>query len=116
MPQQVQNLLELVPRRLAAFEPGERQTVDLLLPRYGSSRIGHWLERHLRSAPIRVRLDEFGSAVWRLCDGRRNVHQIAQELERAFGARIQPVYDRLARYFRSLERRKLIEWDPREPT
>jgi len=109
MTKRTYNLLELVPRTLAEWEnDGDR--VRILLPRFGSGRIGRFLERHLKSSPIRVRLDEFGSAVWQLCNGKRNVQEIADSLLARFGSRIQPVHDRLATFFRQLEHRGLIEW------
>ena len=110
MVKQQHNLLELIPKPAVDSETSEKQTVNLLLPRYGEGRIGKFLERHLKSTPIKVKLDEFGSEVWQLCNGRRRVSEIGHVLEKKFGEKVEPVNDRLALFFKQLERGKCIQW------
>jgi hypothetical protein len=108
------NLLDLVPVRRIPFDRDARGQVVLAIPRYGRNRLGKWLERRLGKGPIRVRLDEVGSAVWELCDGRRDVAEIGRAVEERFGERIEPVYDRLALFLKQLERWGSIGWAHRE--
>jgi hypothetical protein len=52
-----------------------------------------------------IELDDVGSKVWELIDGKRNVYEIGQQLESELGEKCQPTYDRLVMYLRYLIRR-----------
>jgi hypothetical protein len=80
------------------------------VPRYGAGRLGHWIARRLDRPYIFVNLDDIGSSVWRACDGRATVQEIARTIEAEFGERIAPVHERLGKYFAELERGRLIRW------
>ena len=96
-------------------EPG---TVRLLVPRFRASWL-QWLQKRLRKPHIKVKLDEIGSAVWQLIDGKRMVVEIGEELERHFGEKIHPTNERLGFFFSHLRRNKFVELEesgvPPEP-
>ena len=50
-----------------------------------------------------IALDEYGSFVWSLIDGKRTVGQIADSLKEKYGKKAEPLYERLARFFQILE-------------
>ena len=100
------NLLELKPCRIVAWEAGEK-SLDLVVPRFGPS-LQKWLGPLMRRPTFRVRLDDFGAFVWLRCDGVTTVEQIAGQLERHFGPTIEPLYERLERFLRRLEREGFI--------
>jgi Coenzyme PQQ synthesis protein D (PqqD) len=104
------NLLEMVPERNREWVAAESGEVRVLEPRYGRSAAGRWLAARVARPNIEIKLDELGSAVWRACDGRTSVGQIADGLREEFGDRIEPATERLARFFRGLERTKFIRW------
>lgn len=56
-------------------------------------------------------LDDLGSSVWLLIDGKNSVYDIGKKLEEKFGESCQPVYDRLIMYIRYLNRRGWIAFD-----
>ena len=56
----------------------------------------------------RIKLDEYGSAVWKLCDGKRTVVQIGDELQKKYGKSVEPLYERLAIFIGVLKREGLI--------
>ena len=75
------NLLEVIPCRnehIKAEQEGE--TIVLSFPRFKRS----WMSRYLlpkgMSKDIHVRLEEHGTAVWELIDGKRNVREIIEKL------------------------------------
>lgn len=84
--------------------------MTVLEPRYGSNRLGRWIVERIGARPIRVRLDDLGSAVWKACDGSSDVAAIAERLRERFGDAIEPAYERLASFLRQLERNRFIEW------
>ena len=69
----------------------------------------------LKSPHFKVQLDEFGSFVWKQCDGEKTVEQIGQELKNKFQGDIDPVYERLAVFIQSLARYKFIEFENYDP-
>lgn len=77
----------------------------LLVPIYRSDwckRIAEFL--HLRTER-KIHLDDYGVAVWRSINGKRNVRQMGKILRREFGDEVEPLYPRLSKflaYFQSL--------------
>jgi hypothetical protein len=108
-PKDPQNLYELTPRRRRDFEERDDGTVDVLVPRYGGGRVGRLLRSVLNNKPVRVQLDDIGTKVWRLCDGRRTVLDIGTELQDAYGERIEPLYDRLGQFLEQMRKSGLID-------
>ncbi|MEY8687092.1 PqqD family protein [Bacteroides sp. AN502(2024)] len=75
------NLLEVIPCRsehITAEREGE--TIVLSFPRFKHP----WMQRFLvpkgMSKELHVRLEEHGTAVWELIDGKRTVREIIEEL------------------------------------
>jgi hypothetical protein len=102
------NLLDLIPRRMIEHEIGDDNLVTLLAPRFKSSFLRKWLEPRMKRPYLKVRLDEIGSAVWLLCDGKRTVKEIAQPLRERFREKIEPCYDRLGQFMQNLEGNRFI--------
>ena len=50
-----------------------------------------------------IHLDENGSFVWPLIDGKRTVMDIAQLVDAHFGEKAKPLYERLVKFFQILE-------------
>ena len=50
-----------------------------------------------------IHLDENGSFVWPLIDGKKTVMDIAQLVEEHFGEKAHPLYERLVKFFQILE-------------
>jgi hypothetical protein len=102
---------ELRPVRLKAHEErelaGERR-VDVLIPRFRNVRLAR-LARRLGLHDYRVHLDDVGSYVWDLLDGRRTVGELAAAVERRFGPRVDPVDERLPRFLQQMRRARMIE-------
>ena len=50
-----------------------------------------------------IHLDELGSFVWQITDGEKTIVDIGKEVEERFGDAANPLYERLAEYFRILD-------------
>lgn len=50
-----------------------------------------------------VHLEEMGNFIWPLIDGKNTIYDIAQNVQRHFGKRAEPLYDRLIRYLKTME-------------
>lgn len=111
MTETIRNFYELVPRRKREYDELAGGAVEVLLPRYGTGVVGRVLKYFLNSKPVRVRLDDVGARVWRLCDGRRSVLDIGAAVRDAFGERVEPVNDRVAAFLDQMHKTGLIEWN-----
>lgn len=57
-----------------------------------------------------IHLDDLGSFVWLMIDGKRSVYEIAVSVDDHFGEKAQPLYERLISFFTALEICKFIIW------
>ncbi|MBQ9975757.1 MAG: PqqD family protein [Clostridia bacterium] len=55
-----------------------------------------------------IHLEKYGSFIFPLIDGQRNIIEIGKLVEEHFGEEAQPLYERLAQYFKTLEANKFI--------
>lgn len=104
------NLLTLVPERTKDYMLRDSGLVDIIVPRFGEGRVARVLERFINRSPILIKLDRVGTFTWHLCDGRHTVEEIGDQMQKMFGEKIEPVYDRLALFFKEMEKRELIRW------
>ena len=58
-----------------------------------------------------VHLDEMGSFVWPYIDGERDIIAIGELVKEHFGDKAEPLYERLAKYFKILESYGFIQID-----
>ncbi len=57
-----------------------------------------------------IHLDETGSFIWPLIDGEKTIVDIGACVKEHFGEKAEPLYERLAQYFRILESNGFIKW------
>ena len=57
-----------------------------------------------------IHLDEFGSFVWLISDGRDDITSLGERVKEKFAEKAEPLYPRLAKYFQILDSYKFIEW------
>ena len=50
-----------------------------------------------------VHLDELGSFVWLLIDGKTNIGDMGVSVKERFGEKAEPLYEKLAKYFQILK-------------
>jgi Coenzyme PQQ synthesis protein D (PqqD). len=61
-----------------------------------------------------VDLDRFGSFVWLQIDGERTIGQIGVLVKEKFGKDAEPLYERLAKYFYTLNEVKFISYKKKD--
>ena len=57
-----------------------------------------------------IRLDAFGSFVWKQIDGERNLIEIGILVRDRFGEKAEPLYERLAEFFRQLKQNRFVSF------
>ena len=102
------NLLDLRPERSAEWETGEDGRVVLLIPKFRNPFMVRWVLPMLSSKVFRVKLDTFGSFVWKACDGSSTVEDLGEHMRREFGESAEPVFERIGTFLRKLEREEFI--------
>ncbi len=55
-----------------------------------------------------IRLDEYGSFLWKHIHGQRNVEDLAKGMKAQFGDGAEPLYDRLVKYMQILRNNRFI--------
>ena len=102
------NLLALRPVRGVEWESRDNGRVVLRVPKFRHPLLRRWVLPRLRKPILHVKLDDVGSCVWGLCDGENTVGTIAGKLREHFGEQLDPNHDRLALFFRMLEREHYV--------
>lgn len=57
-----------------------------------------------------IHLDELGSFVWTIMDGKMDIIELGEKVLEQFGERCEPVYERLAKYFQVLSSYGFVSW------
>ena len=84
----------------------EEGRVTVLIPRKGTSKL---LKRIALLPPVkRVRFDDIGSYVWELCDGKRTVEDIIQELCKTYNLTRKEAETPLLVHLDRLRKRRII--------
>ena len=95
-----QNFLDNVPKKNTEIDwsTDESGAVTLVIANKGIfNRIAQALFKKPKISYIH--LDETGSFVWPLIDGKKDITQIGKEVDEHFGEKAHPLYERLSQYF-----------------
>ncbi len=57
-----------------------------------------------------IHLDEYGSFIWQIIDGEKNIIELGEEVKNHFGDKADPLYERLAKFFQILDSYGYIIW------
>lgn len=106
-----QNYLEKIPAHPAhiPFTVDDCGIVTLAVENKG---VFHRLAQFLLGKPkvSYVHLDEHGSFVWQCLDGKNNILAIGEDVKAHFGDAAEPLYERLATFFKILDSYGFVEW------
>lgn len=102
----------MVPKRLLSWETDEQTSqIRILVPKF-KGEFGKKACRFFhRSETFNLKLDDFGTAIWLVCDGKTTVETIGEHLKSQFGEQIEPLHPRLARFLRMLEQHSAIGYE-----
>lgn len=108
------NLLELSPVRLETWTEDDGRVLIVRTPpsRSTRKRIRGWFRFWMSSRSIR--LDQIGSRLWLLLDGKLSVGEVADHLRSEFGDEVEPAEERTGEMIRRLHSEFLVAypgWD-----
>lgn len=106
-----ENYLEKIPltKPTIDWEVDDNNKVTLKIENTG---IFNFLAQKLLKKPrySKIHLDDLGSFVWGIIDGEKNIITIGKLVSDKFGDTANPLYERLAQFFKTLESYGFIEW------
>jgi hypothetical protein len=108
------NLLELIPEQRAPWETATNGNVVVLIPKFRHELLVKYLVPRLKYPHVRVKLDKLGSFVWKQCDGRTTVAEMAARLRTEFADSAESVEDRLRTFLLMLEKSDLVNLNAHE--
>lgn len=104
------NFLDLVPKKISSVQwiVLDNGCIQIQIPRMS------WLDKAVRlfartPEVMKIDLDEYGSFIWKSIDGTKTTHELCEELKNAFGADIEPLYERFGAYVNILKNNNFIK-------
>ena len=106
-----ENYLEKKPLRAENIRWEKNENGEVVLEIENKGIANKVAQKLLRKPKISyIHLDEMGSFVWPLLDGEVNLISLGGKVKEHFGDKAEPLYERLARYIKTLESYKFIEF------
>jgi len=106
-----QNYLTMIPvRNVQVFDDIEGK-ITLLIPKFKSVWLRKWLIPKHKSPHFRIHLDETGSHVWRLINGKQTVEKICLEMSQVLQREGNPTEltdERVTTFLTDLYKKKFI--------
>jgi hypothetical protein len=107
-----QYILNIRPVRNPVYWKKENGLVVIIYKKH-FTRFERWLHKYIGGPEyIRRPLDEKGTVIWELCDGKHTVRDICNELDKRFKEEVEPVFPRVQKFLEMLLRLNLIRLIP----
>jgi len=104
-----ENFLEYIPITNFKWRISEEtQKVIVERPKFDNTFLKKYFLPYFKKQNFDVKLDDFGSFVWQKIDGEKNIYEIALELEKEFGEKVKPVYERLSQFIKHLHQQRFV--------
>jgi len=104
------NMYDIVPRPRVDFETDPDGKITLLKPKFKSAVALKYLSPLTRHKNYKIHLDDIGTAVWKQIDSRKNAGIIAEEVDKEFGDKVNPVFERVGAFLQQLKTARFIEY------
>ena len=99
-----ENYLERIPVHKDAIKWTKDEKGIVTLEIVNKGFFNRLCQKLFKKPPVSyIHLDENGSFVWPLIDGKKTIMDIAQEVDVHFGEKAHPLYERLVKFFQILE-------------
>lgn len=105
---EVNKIKELYPVRSCEFEKNEDGLVIVLFKNTKPSFIEKLFFKKLIGKPYKIDLDEIGSYIYQICDGKFNTEEIIIKVKEHFGEKVEPAEPRVLKFVEQLNKNKLI--------
>ncbi len=105
-----ENYLEKIPQKKEGLVWNSNDLGNITIELENKGIVNRIFQKILKKPSVSyIHLDEMGDYIWTLTDGEKNILQIGEEVHKRFGEKAEPLYERLAQYFKSLENCGFVE-------
>lgn len=106
------NYLDLIPQRAENLRWHTDEGTGLITLEVQNTGVFNKIAQKVFHKPqtTQVHLDETGSYLWPLIDGKRTVAELAECLKQQFGDKAEPLYPRIVKYFQIVESYHFIQF------
>ena len=101
-------MLNLYPIRQMEYEDNDGLVTVLFVNPNPSFIERKFFKKHIHK-PYKVELDELGTFVWQLCNGKYNVAEIIQKFEHQFQENEKQANQRVIKFIQQMSKNKLIK-------
>ncbi|KUO62381.1 hypothetical protein APF79_07680 [bacterium BRH_c32] len=95
------NTLDMIPKKVYKISDNDG-LVTIHIPKFKNKILVKYLVPRLKKPEIKLKLDAFGSQVFREMDGEKKVSDIIISLREVFGEKVEPAEDRLSKFILNL--------------
>lgn len=100
---QKDNYLDYMPRRNSLYEWHDNKEGNVEVKVYNKGFFNKVAQTLFKKPKFsNIELDEFGSFIWRACDGEKTIYEIGQDVKEHFGEKAEPLYGRLTKFIKIL--------------
>ena len=100
-------ILELYPIRNCEHEINDG-LMTVLFVKKKLNIIERTFFKKISSKPYKIDLDEIGSFIWQLCDGKNSVDDIIKISKDKFEDKIEPAEERTVKFIKQMNKNKLV--------
>lgn len=106
------NLLDGVPKHIEDLRWEMQEGVGVIIYQDNTGMVNRLAQKYLKKPKTtQVHLDEMGSYIWPLIDGKRTIFEIANLVKLQFGEKAEPLYNRMVSYMKILKDNGFITID-----
>lgn len=113
MKKEKKNYIDFIPKINIQWRTAEDGMVEVVMENKG---FYHTIAQKFFKKPrfSYIKLDEYGSCVWRQIDGQKSIYEIGKILEKEHEKAAVQLYERLSAYFGILERNRFVVFISKE--
>jgi hypothetical protein len=104
------NFLDYIPVRKVDWGRGKKAKVYLLKEKTKNKSMNKLIDLLNMNRHVKIYLDELGASAWLLIDGKRNVHEISEQMKVDFGEDLTQAQQRVIFFFVLLKKNKFIDF------
>lgn len=105
-----ENFFEYIPVRNIEWDKDEKERVYLIKEKSKKKFMKKIIWFFSKSQVFKIHLDELGTSVWLLIDGKRNVYEIIQEMGKNHKDNLDQAEQRVSNFFILLKKNKFVDF------
>lgn len=105
------NLMDYIPIHQVEWKKINENQIILFSPKSKYKWIRSLIKRINIDPFYKVHLDEYGSCLWQLIDGKQTVYELCNHLKEKYGSQVEPVYERGCILIKTMAANEFIKYN-----